>query len=201
MDAVTEYAQQEEWDAWVHRYTWHLDRLPPLLQQMRDQVTPLGATRLDIPRVSGGGMKDTLPMRVDAADDAQELWGLLYDYAHAVMARIGEQPATVFFRFVAVDPNQAWRTSYELVAWLLDDDRLARIVEHHDLAELEEQLFREVRKGGTRYGLAPSRHDRKRVCTLCGERAVVATWVDEGAGTVGIARCGRCGNTERGTAA
>ena len=201
MDAVTEYAQQEEWDAWLSRYAWHLDRLPPLIQQMREQqAIVIHAKRLTT-RINGGGYPDNIrvidePGTPDA--DATTLWRMLIEYVEAVAARIGEQPAPRPRMTAPEDSAAAWRDSFVLVAWLLEDERLARIVEHHDLSELEETLFREVRKGGNRYGLAPSRRDHKRVCTLCGERAMVAKWVDEGAGTVGVARCERCGNTERG---
>nr|WP_274635548.1 hypothetical protein [Microbacterium bovistercoris] len=198
-DVVAEYAAQEEWDAWVRRYEWHLDRLPPLLQQMREVVVPVGAARMDVPRVSGGGMKDSLPLRADAADDAQALWTLLCSYVIEVSKRIGETPgAGATHAAIAASASEAWRNSYVLVAWLLAEDRIDRIVEHHDLAALEDQLFSEIRKGGRVYGLAPFQGKRRRLCTVCGEHAVVAAWIDEGAGGVGVARCERCGNTERG---
>ncbi|MEQ6898992.1 hypothetical protein [Microbacterium sp. KR10-403] len=205
MDAVTEYAQQEEWDTWVASYEWHLDKLPPLLQQMREQqATVIRATNLEATRVSGGGYLDNVRVIDEPgtpAADAAILWALLTGYAEAVADRIGECPTPRPPFAAPDDARTAWRASYELVAWLLDDDRVNRIVEHHDLGELEETLFREVRKGGNRYGLAPERRNRKRLCTICGERGMVAAWIDEGAGTVAVARCERCGNTVKGQAA
>lgn len=188
----------EAWFRWVDRYEWHMDRVAPLLQQQRAAVTPQATASMDRPRVSGSGQVDPAPLRVDAVDDADALWGMLHDYVDVTSRLMGvcPWPRIVMPAHVPAGPAAAWRAGFVACAWLTGHVR--DVVLHAELAAAEEPLFRAVRRGVHMYGLTPARprRARRRPCPVCGVDAMTAEWVDvDGHGVQGVARCQHCGHT------
>lgn len=188
---------------WAQRYVWHLDQIPALLAAIRGSVIPLKAARYDSDRVSGGGDAARLPFKVEAMDDADELWALLVLYAGEVVSLIGGSSPSVLrgwswsTREVAGVPAgvgavDILSASAEVVRWLCD--RVETIAGLSGLEDSEDQLFARVRGLRQAYRLAvhPARSRRRR-CLHCGEAGVVGSWETVGGREVGRLWCVVCG--------
>jgi ribosomal protein S27AE len=181
---------------WVHaqrrdRIVWHVDKIPALVQEIRTSVVPLGSQSFD-PRVSGGGFKDSLPMRVGAVDDTNLIWALLRDYLAGIEWALDER----FGPFPLTCPpaaDEAFREALTLAGWILADGRVVEVAAHDDLARVEDPLFREIRRGGQVYRLAPSRHDQRRKCPVCLPGTMLSVWRDD---DTFVSTCAHCGHTE-----
>lgn len=186
---------------WVERFEQHLDQLPVLLETMRDHAHPLKAAGLS-ERVSGGGGEAPLPFRADPVDDCDDLWAALVEYVGEVAERLQEtSPGAVGASWASsngvrgigagVSGDQAYKAGYALIAWLID--RAPRVRDLH-LDDTEQHLFGLIRKLSRRYVDAPpiERPEHRRLCTVCGEKAVLTDWV---LGDAGEASCRVCGAT------
>lgn len=186
---------------WVERFEQHLDQLPVLLETMRDHAHPLKAAGLS-ERVSGGGGEAPLPFRADPVDDCDDLWAALVEYIGEVAERLQEtSPAAVGASWASsngvrgigagASGDQAYKAGYALIAWLID--RAPRVRDLH-LDDTEQHLFGLIRKLSRRYVEAPpiERPEHRRLCTVCGEKAVLTDWV---LGDAGEASCRVCGAT------
>lgn len=186
---------------WIERFEQHLDQVPQLLETMREQRVPLAASRNDSERVSGGGGEAPLPLREDAVDDCDDLWGALVEYIGEVAERLQDPAPAAIGATWAIDGrvhgtpswmsgDMAFKAGYTLIAWLID--RGQEIIELR-MRSTEEHLFSLIRKLALRYTVpAIERPSRRRLCTVCGENAVVASWV---ADDTGEASCRVCGAT------
>lgn len=190
---------QAELRRWIERYEHMLDQVPQLLEVMRQQMNPLKAGRFT-ERVSGGGRKAPLPFREDRVDDCDDLWAALVEYIGEVGEKLGEPvPDAVraswgvsgAVRGVGggVSADGVYRAGFSLIVWLID--RATRI-RGLGLADSEDHLFSLIRKLVKRYVDAPpvERPAHRRVCTVCGERAVTVAWL---LGDAGVAECRVCG--------
>lgn len=184
---------------WTERYEQHLDQIPVILETLRDQAHPLKAGLLS-ERVSGGGGEAPLPFRSDPVDDCDDLWAALVEYIGEVAERLQEpSPGAAGASWATsngvrgigagVSGDQAYKAGFVLIAWVID--RAPRVYELQ-LTDSEDHLFGLIRKLARRYVDAPpiERPAHRRMCGVCGEKAV---WVDWMLGDSGEAVCGVCG--------
>lgn len=184
---------------WVERFEQHLDQVPMLVETIRDQANPLKAGSLN-ERVSGGGGEAPLPFRVDPIDDCDDLWASLVEYIGEVAERLQDAAPGAAGAAWAVSgsirgiparmtPDDAYKATYELIAWLIDRARRVRMLQ---LDDSESHLFGLIRKLSKRYVDAPpiERPAHRRTCSICGERAVLVAWL---LGDTGEAECRVCG--------
>jgi hypothetical protein len=191
-------------DRWSQRYVWHLDQIPALLAAMRGAVVPLKSSRYDSDRVSGGGDSARLPFRVDAMDDADELWALLVLYAGEVVSLIGGSSPAVLRGWswstcevagvpAGVGAVDLLGASSEVVRWLCD--RVEAIAALSGLEDSEDQLFGRVRSLRQAYRLAShTPRARRRRCLRCGSAGVVGAWETVAGREVGRLWCVVCGS-------
>jgi len=203
----TTLALDPEWAAWTTRYEWHVDQIPGLLEVMRLDMVPLAASQTDKVIVSGTkGDGTPVPLRLDAVDDADDLWGALAAYTLEVADLLGEQPPHVlrasWWRAgqvqgvrAAADARKVRSDAFEVVAWLVDRETL--IAPETGLQDSEEHLFALIRKARARWKAAPRpRRARPRPCATCGDVAVLIDWMDVPGGigpALPVGRCSTCG--------
>lgn len=185
---------------WVHRFEAHLDQVPPLVEFLRGHMLPLKAGAL-AERVTGGGGAAPVPFRLDPVDDADDLWAALIEYAGEIAEHLETalpvNGSDVWASNGAVQgipahlgPNGARRVTFLMIGWLID--RAPRI-RPLGLDDSEGHLFALIRKLSARYLVPPvDRPARRRVCSVCGEQAVVVAWL---LGGTGEAECRTCGAT------
>lgn len=184
---------------WIERYEQHLDQLPILVEHLRDRANPTKAGSLN-ERVSGGGGEASTPLRLDPVDDCDDLWAALVEYLGEAAEKLQDPAPATARSWTAggsvrgipawMSADDAYRAAYELIAWLID--RAPRI-HALELTDSEEHLFALIRKLMSRYVVPPiERPSRRRMCSVCGEYAVVVDWV---IGDVGEAKCRVCGAT------
>lgn len=183
---------------WTERYESHLDQIPQLLEVMREQANPLKAARI-AERVSGGGGAAPLPFREDQVDDCDDLWAALVEYIGEVAERLQDAaPGAAGASWAVsggvrgigagVSGDEAYKAGFVLIAWLIDR---APYVHELALKDSEQHLFSLIRKLQARYVVPPiERPSRRRLCSVCGELAVVTAWV---LGDAGEAECRVCG--------
>lgn len=194
-----------DWRAWLRRYEWHLDQIPPLVEAMRLAVYPLGAMVYDRVRVDVSRDGSPLPLREGAVDDADDLWAELVQYTANVVDLLGvpwRSPLRRSWRSrgdvagmrADADPLSARREAMEIVGWLVD--AAPTVVGFAELAESEESLFARIRGARARYTVATVRRAAPRLCGVCGERAVRVSWVDGLDGSpkpIQVVACSLCG--------
>jgi len=186
---------------WRERYEQHLDRVPILLETMRDHAHPLKAGGLS-ERVSGGGGEAPLPFRADPVDDCDDLWAALVEYVGEVAERLQDAaPGATGASWASsngirgigagVSGDEAYKAGFVLIAWLIDR---AENIRDLQLRDSEDHLFGLIRKLVKRYVDAPpiERPAHRRFCSVCGEKAVLTDWV---LGDAGEASCRVCGAT------
>ena len=193
----------DDFHSWRVRFEWHLDQVPILLTTLRTMENPLKATRYDLDRVSGSVEESRAPMRVEAVDDADDLWAALVQYVANVAELLGvPTPSAVRASWstrgevAGLAPTVTGREvsflAFDLIVWLIE--RADRVVEL-PLGESEAFLFGLIRKLRARYTMpVAERPARRRTCRVCGDRAVGMEWVDDGDRiAVLVAKCARCG--------
>ena len=191
---------------WQARYEAHLDQVPLLLEVMRDLVVPLRSSRFDNSRISLGRGHVPLPLREDLVDDCDDLWGALAEYVGEVAERLQDPAPAAVGATWAIEGSirgiPAWMNAsvarsagYTLIGWLIDRAELIRTLE---LTDSEAHLFALIRKLAHRYTVPPvERPSRRRVCTVCGEAAVVTAWTLGGDGEAVCKTCGAIYAPER----
>jgi hypothetical protein len=159
---------------WVDRFLWHVDQLPLLVEKTGFLVIPtLRAARLQ-EKVSGGGYVDNLPI-VDGpgARDTIAVWAALRAYVASASSHLGvkapEVPASV-----PDDVDVARHYAYAANGWLASIVYEIRV--WPDLAALEEELFRLIRRArGRASGADTVRRAKPELCDVCGRHGCSST--------------------------
>lgn len=187
--------------AWVQQYLWHIDQIPLLIETAGILALPnigvsRGGSQFDRPQITGGGYYDNVPIRDDnATATSHELWVALVAYLNAIRAH--GLTATNLADEVPADPDVARRRAYDAIGWLAD--HVEQIVDWADLGPLEEELFEIVRRSRGRFGsTGTARRARPRLCTTCGEHAVIVDWIEGANGSpkpIQVGVCKSCNET------
>lgn len=179
---------------WVEQYLWHVDQLPNVVEATGTvAMAPrrLRAQQLH-ERVSGGGFIDNMPV-VDGpeARNAVAVWNALRAYLTVASSRLGVEgpqlpPA------LPDDVELARQWAYAANEWLAE--KVHHILDWPDLSELQETLFRLIRRAATRLNTSIVRRVRPDLCAVCGEAGVVIDWIDGVTGQPTLTRtCTVCG--------
>lgn len=182
---------------WVDSFLWHVDQLPYVVETTVTLVVASRGLRAQqlTERVTGGGFYDNIPI-ADGPEgrNAAAVWQALRAYLVAAASRIGveapELPATV--------PGESYLArdwAYAANLWLAD--QVHHIVEHPDLGEAEEALFRLIRRARRQQGEHRTvRRAAPEECDTCGADQVRIDWVDGPDGQRQLLKaCGNCGET------
>ncbi|MFF2631981.1 hypothetical protein ACFVR6_03770 [Microbacterium sp. NPDC058021] len=186
--------------AWVEQYLWHIDQLPNVVEASGTVALAthgLKAAQLK-ERVSGGGYIDNIPV-VDGPEsrNARAVWDTLRAYLTAASSRIGVE-APNLPPMLPDDVAAARWWAFAANEWLAD--RVHVILDHQDLAPLEDQLFRLIRRARTQHGTPVVRRQPAELCMVCGVQGVAVDWVTGGDGRATLARtCRECGDVQMGT--
>lgn len=175
LDAIDPDAAYREW---VDRFLWHVDQLPALVETTGTIALAARGIRASqlTERVSGGGFYDNIPL-VDGPEsrNARAVWDALRGYLVVASSRLGlEAPALPAGLPDDVELAREW--AFAANAWL--SDVVHEIRSWPDLDELEEQLFRLVRRARHRLDTHTTRRSRPELCTRCGEPGVLIDWID-----------------------
>jgi hypothetical protein len=175
LDAIDPEAGYRQW---VEQYLWHVDQLPNVVQATGTvAMAPrrLRAAQLK-ERVSGGGYIDNMPV-VDGPEsrNATAVWNALRAYLTVAASRLGvEGPALPPNLPDDVELARQW--AYAANEWLAG--AVHSILDWPDLAALEGELFRLIRRARTRLDTGTVRRALPTLCTTCGERGVLVDWVN-----------------------
>lgn len=185
------------------RATWlelTFDEVPSLLRRMReDAESVLGAQDMRTGRITGSKERATLPYRVDAADDADELWSALVEFAREVEERTqnpAPRPVREFVRsgrlgpwaLPSCTPREAFTAGQDVARYL---KACAHQIAHDGaFNDAPDQTAALVRKMRNRYPNTPppARRYLNRPCPTCGERGLHLAV----AGDHLIVRCEEC---------
>lgn len=175
LDAIDPDAAYNEW---VDRFLWHVDQLPALVETtgtIAVAVHGIQASQLR-ERVTGGGFYDNIPL-VDGPEsrNARAVWDSLRGYLVVASSRLGLEAPTLPVG-LPDDVELAREWAFAANAWL--SDVVYEIQSWPDLDELEEQLFRLIRRARSRLDLHTARRTRAELCTRCGENGVIVDWID-----------------------
>lgn len=166
------------YNEWVSRFLWHVDQLPAVVETTGTialAARGLRASQLS-DRISGGGFYDNIPL-VDGPEsrNARAVWDALRGYLVVASSRLGlESPELPSGLPDDVELAREW--AFAANAWL--SDVVGEIRSWPDLDELEEQLFRLIRRARHRLDTHTARRTRPEICTLCSERGVLIDWID-----------------------
>ncbi len=174
LDAIDPDAAYREW---VDKFLWHIDQLPVVVETtgtIMMATRGLRAAQLT-ERVSGGGYRDNVPL-VDGPEsrNARAVWDTLRGYLVVASSRLGVEGPQLPAGLPDVDLAREW--AYAANAWL--SDVVHDIQAWPDLDELEEQLFRLIRRARGRLQTSTARRTRPEYCTRCGEPGVLVDWID-----------------------
>lgn len=179
---------------WVEQYLWHVDQLPNVMEAVGTvAMAPrrLRAAQLR-EKVSGGGYVDNIPV-VDGPEsrNAAAVWNALRAYLTVASSRLGvEVPSLPATRPDDVDLARQW--AYAATEWLASV--VSEILDWPDLAALEAELFRLIRRARARLDTGTVRRARPERCSTCGEPGVLVDWVDGPDGRAALVRaCKVCG--------
>lgn len=197
LDAIDPEAGYRQW---VDQYLWHIDQLPNVVEAtgtvaMAPQMLRAAQLR---ERVSGGGFIDNMPV-VDGPEsrNAAAVWQALRAYLAVAGSRIGVE-APLLPPQLPDDLDLARRWAYAANEWLAA--LVESILDWPDLAALEAELFRLIRRARTRLDTGTVRRARPAVCDTCGESGVVVDWVNGPDGVAALVKsCGICGEVYGGS--
>lgn len=180
--------------AWQQRFLWHVDQLPNLVEATATIIVVSRGIRAAPlrERLTGGGYIDNMPV-VDGpeARNARAVWDATRAYIAKASSHLGiEGPQLPPGLPDDVELARQW--AYAANEWL------AAIVPHilawPDLDELEEALFRLIRRGRARLGVGTVRRARPELCVVCAQDAVLVDWVDGPDGSAQLSKvCKVCG--------
>lgn len=175
LDAIDPDAAYREW---VDRFLWHVDQLPALVETTGTIALAVRGVRASqlTERITGGGFYDNIPL-VDGPEsrNARAVWDALRGYLVVASSRLGlEAPALPARLPDDVELAREW--AFAANAWL--SDVVYEIRSWPDLDELEEQLFRLIRRARSRLDMHTTRRARPELCTRCGEAGVTVDWID-----------------------
>ncbi|MDD7930091.1 hypothetical protein [Microbacterium thalli] len=180
---------------WVDSFLWHVDQLPYVVETTVTLVVAsrgLQAQQLR-ERVSGGGFYDNIPI-ADGPEgrNAAAVWQALRAYLVAAASRIGIE-APELPPAVPGESDLARDWAYAANEWLAD--QVHHIVEHPELGEAEEALFRLIRRARRQQGEHRTvRRAAPEACDTCGAEEVRIDWVDGPDGQRVLEKaCATCG--------
>ncbi|PZE23873.1 hypothetical protein [Curtobacterium sp. MCBD17_028] len=193
-----------------------LEDLPELVAYIRSLVVPtLGGAKDGMPRAAS--KEPPLPMRADAADDADAIWRQLIEWvdfwasvfqvkppAAAQAAWRNENGDLLGFRPHITPPGAGVMTKY-LVDWLLVRheaiaDKQSGELYYDDVADLQ-QVDHERQSRSSIWGKYPRAPRRQRPvlprpCPVCDHYAYGAEWPDGGQPEDVVLRCEHCGHVD-----
>ena len=163
---------------WVARFLWDVDQLPALVETTGTIALAVrGACASQLTeRITGGGFYDNVPL-VDGPEsrNARAVWDALRSYLIVASSRLGlEAPGLPAGLPDDVELAREW--AFAANAW--PSDVVYEIRSWPDLDELEEQLFRLIRRARSRLDVNTTRRARSELCTRCGEVGVTVDWID-----------------------
>lgn len=197
-----------------------LEDLPELVTHIRSLVTPtLGGAKDGMPRAAS--KEHPLPMRSDAADDADALWRQLCEWvehwadvfdvrppASATAAWRNEKGELIGFR-THLRPEQAGTLTKYLVDWLLiRHEAIASKPSgghyYDDVSDLQQTVYNLKGEPESWYSIAPKypraprlqRPVLPRPCPVCDQYAYGAEWPEDGRPEDVILRCEHCGHQD-----
>ncbi|TFD80860.1 hypothetical protein [Cryobacterium psychrophilum] len=178
----------------------HLEEAPDLVAHIRAQVIPaMGGAQGE--RVDAS-KEAPLPLRADAMEDTDDLFGRLVDWAAALAAEMGVKPPEAAvglwdgadqcrgFR-AATGPVAAYRLALEVTKWLSGRaESIAYLPSAEAFTTAVIELVRTYRK---RYPMAPRppRRYQPKPCPVCNEAALFVHWPDNTAAGVEV-KCEVC---------
>lgn len=193
---------------WAEAFTWHIRQVPFQLLHMRQLAeSTVSAQDTASVRVSGSSEKARLPLRVEPADDADNLWAVLVVTAQHILEHVGgASPRTLRARMwqgrdepqglPVCTPSEAFAMGTEVVRWLeACTPTIERAGELHDSID---HLTATIRKARARYPRAEPTFKayKPRLCTCqttidSTQRTIYITRI----GADFAARCDACGAT------
>jgi hypothetical protein len=181
---------------WVEQYLWHVDQLPNVVQATGTvAMAPRRLRAAQIQeRVSGGGYIDNMPV-VDGPEtrNAAAVWNALRAYLTVAASRIGVE-GPMLPPSLPDDVEVARQWAYAANEWLAG--AVYSILDWPDLAVLEGELFRLIRRARTRLDTGTVRRALPTLCTTCGERGVLVDWMNGPDGQPMLMKaCKICGQT------
>ncbi|HEY9310269.1 MAG TPA: hypothetical protein VIP82_20895 [Microbacterium sp.] len=194
--AVEAIDPEAAYHRWVERFLWHVDQLPSVVETTGTiAVAARGVHAAPLrERVSGGGYIDNIPL-VDGpeARSGRAVWSALRGYLVVASSRLGVE-APQIPAGLPDDVELARQWAYAANEWLAAV--VHEIRDWPDLAELEEALFRLIRRARGRVDPHTARRARPELCRTCGEAAVLVDWIDGPDGAAELAKaCKVCGQT------
>lgn len=196
LNAIDPHATSHRWQ---REFEDHLDMVPAVMEVLVWMTIPsIRASRFDQIRISGGGFIDNITDPDTTAEgvavaDARHLWTWLVAYTRSAAEWINPtRPAPDLEDAPNPDPLTARGITLTTVGWLID--QAALIEQVPELEDHREAMFAEIRHLRGKYGVTPHpRRNRPRaLCTTCGEKQVVITWVDGANGSPKSVQAGRC---------
>jgi hypothetical protein len=189
-----EEAAEAGYREWVGRYLWHVDQLPRVVEAAGTIVMASRGLRAAplTERLTGGGYVDNIPV-TDGPEsrNARAVWDALRAYLTVCSSRIGvEAPLLPAALPEDVDAARMW--AYRASEWLAA--AVESILDWPDLSELENTLFRLIRRARTRLDTGTVRRGRSEPCGVCGQDGVVVDWADGADGSAVLVKtCRVCG--------
>lgn len=175
LDAIDPDAAYREW---VDRFLWHVDQLPVVVETAGTILVATRGIRAAplTERLSGGGYIDNMPI-IDGPEsrNARAVWDALRRYLTVAASRLGLESPTLP-PGLPDDTQLAREWAYAANGWL--SDIVYDIRAWPDLDELEEQLFRLIRRARHRLHTGTARRSPAELCTRCGENGVLIDWID-----------------------
>lgn len=194
--------------SWAENFIWHIRQVPFQLLHMRQLAeNTVAAQDTRTGRITGTSEKARLPLRVDPADDADNLWAVLVITSQHIAEHVGGasprplrarmwQGSTEPQGLPVCTPQDAFAMAAEVVRWLeACTPTIERAGELHDAVD---HLNTTIRKARARYPRSEPTFKayRPRICTCQSaigstERTIYITRINGGLG----ARCEACGQT------
>lgn len=180
--------------SWMQRFLWHVDQLPNLVEATGTIVVAARGIRAAPiqERLTGGGYVDNMPL-VDGPEsrNARAVWDATRAYIAKASSHLGVE-GPILPPVLPDDVQLARDWAYAANEWL------AAIAPHilawPDLDELEEALFRLIRRARTRVDAGTVRRARPELCVVCAQEGVLVDWVDGPGGTAQLSKvCKVCG--------
>lgn len=164
------------------QYAWYLTQIPVIIAHLRDSMLPLAATQYDRTRVDGT-RDQPLPLRVDAMEDADQLWAALVDYGRHIAASIQPAPHALTQRLTASTQwHDAGDAAHTISAWLIYNEQHIADAPPY-IGDTDLVLFDAIRRLLAKHRITPARlRTSPTRCVVCGEHAVRAEWAWNRAG-------------------
>lgn len=167
-----------------NRLWWRLGDVPATLEQVMLSVTPGGSAGERV-----AGTKDYDVLNDQALTDADQLWALIMEWAKwfAMSSGVARPEALgtlladerdVAGVSVRATPAQAAREAHSITGWL--QSHLEGFAYDSSISVMHDSVTELVAQLGGRYGLRERKLTyRRRICPVCVEGRVRASWVED----------------------